>query len=273
MGDARIRRAGAIAAFLALVALFAAAVWSYGYRAALDQLSRRGEADLTLAADRLTGELQRFRELAVLLADHPTLTPLVTGAPPEAAAALLREVADKTASLDILVVDAQGRELAAAAPVERPPGHAEAPYFTRAMDGALGVYHLLSDRYGRRAFVFAAPIFSAAGPVAGAVIVVTDVEEVEAGWRGDRPTVFFTDDLGVIFVSNRSELLFRSRVGDPVTASLSDQYPAGRVTAFVSHVPRMAGGHEVWHVDGGPYVPERALHLTLDLPHMVIRAQ
>ena len=261
-----IRRAGAVAAFLALVAGFALAVWSYGYREALDQAARRGEADLALAADRLAGELLRYRELAVLLADHPTLTPLVRGAAPGAAEALLRRVADKTGSLDILVVDAAGRELAAAEPLAPGGEHAERGYFQRAMQGALGVDHQVSERYAGRAFVFAAPIFSAAGPVSGAVIVVADVEEIEAGWRGDRPTILFIDDLGVIFVSNRSELVFRSRTGDPVTAALSPRYAAGQVTAFVGHEPRRTGGHEIWEVDGGPYVPERALHLTLPLP-------
>ena len=270
MKPSGIRRAAAIVLFLAVVAGFAAAVWSFGYRAALDPLARRGQADLALAADRLTGELQRFRELAVLMADHPTLTALVDGkVPVPEAVALLRQVADKTGSLDILLVDATGRELARAADEEGVAyamSHAQTPYFERAMDGALGVYHLLSARYDRRAFVFAAPIFAPDGPVVGAVIVVTDVEEVEAGWRGDRPTVFFTDALGVIFVSNRSELLFRARSGDPVTASLSAEYPAGRVTAFVGYHPRYVSGHEIWQVDGGPYVPARALHLTLDLP-------
>lgn len=260
----------AIVLFLAVVAGFAAAVWSFGYRAALDPLARRGQADLALAADRLTGELQRFRELAVLMADHPTLTALVDGkVPVPEAEVLLRQVADKTGSLDILLVDATGQELARAADEEGGAytvSHAQTPYFERAMDGALGVYHLLSARYDRRAFVFAAPIFAPEGPVVGAVIVLTDVEEVEAGWRGDRPTVFFTDALGVIFVSNRSELLFRARSGDPVTASLSAEYPAGRVTAFVGYHPRYVSGHEIWQVDGGPYVPARALHLTLDLP-------
>jgi two-component system C4-dicarboxylate transport sensor histidine kinase DctB len=214
--------------------------------------------------------LQRFRELAVLMADHPTLTALVDGkVPVPEAEVLLRQVADKTGSLDILLVDATGQELARAADEEGGAytvSHAQTPYFERAMDGALGVYHLLSARYDRRAFVFAAPIFAPEGPVVGAVIVLTDVEEVEAGWRGDRPTVFFTDALGVIFVSNRSELLFRARSGDPATASLSAEYPAGRVTAFVGYHPRYVSGHEIWQVDGGPYVPARALHLTLDLP-------
>ena len=259
-------RAFGVLAYLALVAAFSGGVWWVGYSAALDQLERRGRADLALAADRLTSQLQRYRELAVLLADHPDLQ---VGADPARATALLRETADRTGSLDVIVLDGAGRERVAAGGTTA-QDHLGTPYFERAMDGALGVYHLVSDRFGgrssRRAFVFAAPMFSPAGPVRGAVMVVADVDAVESAWRGDRPTMFFTDEAGVIFVSNRSELIFRARDGDPVRAAQSPEYPAGQVTAFVAYTPRLIGGHEIWRVAGGPYVPARALHLTLELP-------
>ncbi len=259
-------RAFGVLAYLALVAAFSGGVWWVGYSAALDQLERRGRADLALAADRLTSQLQRYRELAVLLADHPDLQ---VGADPARAKALLRETADRTGSLDVIVLDGAGRERVAAGDTAA-QDHLGTPYFERAMDGALGVYHLVSDRFGgrssRRAFVFAAPMFSRAGPVRGAVMVLADVDAVESAWRGDRPTMFFTDEAGVIFVSNRSELIFRARDGDPVRAAQSPEYPAGQVTAFVAYTPRLIGGHEIWRVDGGPYVPARALHLTLELP-------
>ena len=270
------RRRGTVAmVFVLLVAAFSTVVWTFAFRSAVDQLARRGEADLALASDRLTGELQRYRELAVLLADHPVVASVVAGSAPDTvAAALLREVSDKTGALDIVLMDADGAELvsASAQAADRRPrsivpiDHAGRPYFERAMDGALGVYHLLSERYGRRAFYFAAPVFSPSGPVEGVVFVATDVERIESGWRGDRPTVFFIDDLGVIFTSNRSELLYRSRIGDPVLASQSAEYPAGRVTSFVEYDERTVNEHVLWQVDGGPYVPSRALYLSLDLP-------
>ena len=266
MGGSLRNRAFGVLAYLALVAAFSGGVWWVGYTAALDQLERRGRADLALAADRLTSQLQRYREVAVLLADHPDLQ---VGGDPRRARALLRETADRTGSLDVIVLDGAGRERMAAADAV-PQAHAGTPYFERAMDGALGVYHLVSDRFGgrytRRAFIFAAPMFSPQGPVQGAVVVVADVDAVESAWRGDRPTMFFTDEAGVVFVSNRSELIFRARAGDPVSAAQSPEYPTGSVTAFVAYTPRYVGGHEIWRVDGGPYGPARALHLTLELP-------
>ena len=245
MDGSRIRRALHVLGFLALVTALALAVQHWGYRAALSEMSRRGASDLALASDRLTGELQRYRQLSVLTARHPVLAPRLDGPDGGRAEALLRQTADLTGALDLVLLDTRGREIARAAPGAR-RGHAGTDWFERAMDGALGVAHLSSRRYGRRIFVFAAPIFAPDGPVAGAVVVVTDIEGIEAGWRGDRPALFFTDETGRVFVSNRSELVGRADLGLVARQRLS--------------------GHEIWRMRAGPYLPERGLHLSQPLP-------
>ena len=259
-------RIAIVLAYLAFVAALAGGVWWIAMGTAQDQLARRGEADLALAADRLTNALQRYRQLAVVLADHPDLAPLLTGqGDPARARAMLERMADQTGAMDILLVDAAGREVVAAS--ETPArDHAGQPALTRALQGALGVDHQLDPRYGRRGFTFAAPIFSPAGPVFGALFVIADAEAVEAAWRGDNPVVFFTDDLGVVYLTNRSELLFRSRSGDPVRAAASNRYLAGQVAPFVSHTQSQPFGNDIWQVDGGRYLPRTALHLTRDIP-------
>ncbi len=251
-------------AFLVAVAVLSLGVGWFGYMSALDQLEQRGRSDLALASDRLTGELGRYRELAVLLADHPVVAATLAGDRGDAAD-LLRETADKTGSLDILVVSQMGRELASASGSSA-ENHASQPYFTRASDGAIGLYHLVHDRYGQRTFLFAAPVFSDAGPVSGAVIVVVNIDAVEAVWRGARPTVFFTDELGVAFISNRSELLFMARdLVDPPRTSTVD-YNADILRPFMTHTVQNQQGRAVWSVEGQRYVPRTALHLTLPLP-------
>lgn len=251
-------------AFLVAVAVLSLGVGWFGYMAALDQLEQRGRSDLALASDRLTGELGRYRELAVLLADHPVVGDTLRG-DSDGVAGLLRETADKTGSLDILVVSGTGQELASASD-EGAERHAGQPYFVRASDGALGLYHLVHDRYGQRTFLFAAPVFSDAGPVMGAVIVVVNVDAVEAVWRGARPTVFFTDELGVAFISNRSELLFMAREGVRTPQNATVDYAADILRPFMTHQISDRGGRAVWSVEGQRYVPETALHLSLPLP-------
>lgn len=256
-------RSAAVAWYLAFVAALAALVWWQGHRTALDQLERRGGADLALASDRLTSQLQGYRELAVLMAEHPGVVPvLVDGAAPGPAESLLLSARDKTGPLDIVVVDAAGRERAAAQG-GKGRSHAGEPWFERAMDGALGVHHLFSPRWARRVFLFAAPVFAPGGRVAGAVVVAVDLEAVEAAWRGDRPTVFFTDARGVVFLSNRSELLYRMRAAQAGSGAAAESEAP---VPFVNYRARRAGGRELWDLDAGRYLPRRALHLTLDLP-------
>ncbi len=254
-----------VCAFVLAVAALGAGVWRYGYVQALEQLAQRGASDLALASDRVTGQLQRYRELAVLMADHPQMAALAAGAGPEPANALLQEVADKTAALEILFVDPGGRILAAArGPVG---GQAEAgALLSRALRGALGAGHAAQGLVPQRAYYFAAPHFGARGAVEGAVVVAADISEIEWDWTGSNPAVFFTDDRGEVFITNRSELTFWTRPEGE--AGLVP--PKGPAQPFAAH---MVGAHEVWRLGWGPYLPQRALHIVRDLPVIGLTAE
>ena len=170
MGRKLRSRAWGAVAFLIAVAGIAAGVWWFAFTAALDQLDERGRADLALASDQLAGQLRRYRELAVFLSDHPTLTAQVLdGGAGARADALLLEMADKTGSLSILLADAAGRVVATA--LEGPASVAREPAFRRAMDGALGTHHRAVPGSRQRIFTFAAPVFEPGGPPRGAVMV------------------------------------------------------------------------------------------------------
>lgn len=259
------RRAAAFAGFLVLVAGFAAGVWWFAYAAALSQLQERGRADLALAADRLTAELQRFRELAVLLTDHPSLAAALA-APGSAetraeASRILAAMADKTGSRAVRLAGPDGRVLAASA--DAPRGSvAASPAFFRAMTGALGAEHRLAPD-GARVFIYAAPVFGPEGPVAGAVIVSTDAAALELDWPADPKTVFFTDEAGLVFVTNRSELVLTARRDPP---------PPG-ARAFPAFDARTFDGHDIWRLDAGRYLPARALHLAQALPVIGMTAE
>ncbi len=260
-------------AYCVFVAACCLGVWRFAYVGALDQLSDRGRSDLALAADGLAGYLERYREIAVILADHPTLTPVVAAKGNEAtAAALLVDIGDKTGSLDIAVIDKDGTEVLSASGRD-PRAHSGQSYFERSMDGALGTYHLFADRYGKRAFYISAPIFSDAGPPIGAVLVIANMENVEASWRGDRPALLFSDDLGVVFLSNRSELVFSSRTMADRYQSRAAEYPAELITEFIPHQTETIATHAVWSLEGGRYLPKDALHLEIPVPVVGLRGE
>jgi two-component system C4-dicarboxylate transport sensor histidine kinase DctB len=102
--------------------------------------------------------------------------------------------------------------------------------------------------------------------VAGVVVVAVDVGAVETAWRGDELAVFFTDELGVVFISNRSELVYRTKESDIRMVGQSAEYPTGLITPFVNFDETTYETYEIWEIDGGRYLPERALHLTLPMP-------
>ena len=121
MNGTLIRRGLVVLAVLGAVAGIAVAVWRYGYDQALDALAQRGEADLSLAADRLTGQLQRYQDVAVLLAMHPALDRAsVRRDGPEretGADAILLRAVDRTGALNMVFVDPDGGVLARARPL------------------------------------------------------------------------------------------------------------------------------------------------------------
>ena len=245
-----------MAGYLVLVAAVTLGVWSYAYRQAMSQVAARGTSDLALASDRLVAQLSRYREAAVLLADHPDLTSLRNGGDPDRARSRLLRSMDRTAALTAVYAAPDGRILAAAQdPV--PDDLSQAPYFRRALQGALGSGHGRSTGFGRRAYFYAAPSFGDDGMVSGVLIFAVDIDKLEQEWRGARPTVYFTDDAGLVFVSNRSELLgWTMRPGG--MESGEGKLRQIRVTR--------AAGFEVWRHDLSNYIPDNALHLVQPLP-------
>ncbi|WP_375227476.1 sensor histidine kinase [Roseobacter sp. S98] len=253
-----LHRIALIGVFLIAVAALSAGVWRYGYLQALDQLARQGRADLALASDRLVGQLQRYRELAVLLADHPVMEALARGEDQASASELFLSVADKTAALDVMYVDAAGL-VGAAAHIAPGADLSGASYIRRSQQGALGWGHGIGSPLQARAYYYAAPAFGADGRVTGSVVVAVSISSIEDAWRGGFRSVFFTDDAGAVFVTNRTDLVGWTRSPDGAGIQPDD----GRTLAFDSYE---TGGHEVWQVGWGPYLPENALHLTKQLP-------
>ena len=240
------------------MAVLSGGLLRYAYLQALDQLALQGQADLALASDRLVGQLQRYRQMAVLLADHPVVEALAAGGDVQAATDLFLAAADKTAALDVMFLDTAGRLMAAA---HAPPGLdlSATPYVKRAGHGALGWAHGSSTPLEGRAFYYAAPSFAADGKVRGSLVVAADLSAIEDAWRGGLRAVFFTDPAGRVIVSNRSELVDWTRL--PGAPGLEP--PAGKAPPFDSYE---TGGHEVWQLGWGPYLPRNALHLTQALP-------
>ncbi|MCB1336151.1 MAG: sensor histidine kinase [Maritimibacter sp.] len=249
-----------VLAFLALTALLGgAAAWS-SYRIALDRLAEQGRADISLAADRLTAQLLRYRELAVVLTDHPALQALLSGdGDPAAGDRLVQSMADKTGALSVVLVGRDGQVLASSTPTPQRLDPGALP-LSRALRGSIGTSQAIIPRWDdrqTRAFSFAAPVYRPAGPPAGAVVATADVRWIEDNWPANTPAAYFVDANGVVFVSNRSDLRL-ARLGEG--------------GSFPPYSARNVGGHAVWTLDGGPYLPRRALHVERAMPTLGLTA-
>lgn len=253
------RRIVAFPLFLALTALIGAGVGSYAFSEDVARLADRGRANLSLATDRLVGQLLNFRQLVVILADYPAVKGALAApdAPAPSLSPLLLRFADISGSLDLMVIRTDGQVIATAMNTvgrDYPPG----PEFTRALHGALGFDHRVDPETGRRIFVYAAPVFSDAGPVIGVVALRIDATAVETAWRGEPQAIFFTDQADTVFISNRDELLLR-------------QTGSGGADFGPSAVHSLAG-EALWRVQEGSYIPGLAIHLSQPLPVIDLEA-
>jgi len=247
---------------------FVVTVWWIGLGQSLDQLERRGQSDLALASDRLIKQLSRYRELIVVLAGDPQLRdPDIT---PEALQEVLLRPADLSGALDLVLID-NARQPVASASGQVPGAWLEEEFIDRALSGALGNFHAISPEFDTRAFYFAAPVFAPDGPVMGVLVAIVDMDPIEAEGRGQIPAVLFTDTLGVTFSSNRSELVLKQR-GNQL-ADTTAQYEAADLRPFVPFEASKVHGGTLWRIDAGPYVPDRALHISRDLPVLDLTAE
>jgi two-component system C4-dicarboxylate transport sensor histidine kinase DctB len=236
------------------------AVWFFASGTLLAELQQRGRSDLALASDRVVGEFHAHRMLAVAVSQDPRLADETTSTA-DLKAILLRTT-DLSGALDYVLLDAQGTVVVnALGPA--PSRWLGQPFVRRGLQGGIGMHHAVSDRFSRRAFYYAVPVFSDAGPVTRALVVVIDVERIEADFRGTRPAVYMTDEDGVVFFSNRSELLFRRR---DVLAPPPEGFLETPLRPFVTHEERIFRGAEIWDIEAGRYLPARALHVERDIP-------
>ena len=262
-----------------LIALLAApllwGVWRWSYNEALDQLEVRGQGSLTLAANRLVSQFERYRQLPIVMSDNPVLRDAAVRDPKESfldISIFLEHAADVTGALDILLLDRSGTTLAAAnwqGDSFIGVNFAARPDFVRAMNGALGFYHSQENADDPRGFYFTTALRDDAGVITGGISIKVDLEVLEVEWRGDPEIIFFTDANGVIFIANRHSLLLRvygdydGLVSDEkesqryVRAQLQTMFPFAADDKF---------GHTRWVQSGDPEIPLRSLYLKTPLP-------
>ena len=253
--------------FLVGVLVLTGLVWIYSAVQSIEELEQRGQADLELASDRLVGKLVGFRQLTVTLASDPRIGSQSTSL--DEIVEILTHATDISGALNLVLLDRDPTFIASALnwPLQDWTGKA---FVERAFRGALGWGVFESDTLNRRAFAYAVPVFSNIGPVSRVLVAVLDIEEIEAEFRGSNPVVFMTNASGVIYFSNRSELVLRDRYSSVSDGDADDD---GAAPGFVDYQAYDLFGFDVWSVSAGRYLPSLALRVERDLPVIGMHAE
>lgn len=263
-----VKRFPVAISFFVVVICATCGVFFYSATQSLNELQRRGQSDLSLASDRLVSSLFGYRQLAVALASDPRLARLSISDPE--LTEILLGTSDFSGALDFVLLDRE-RQVIASASRGGAYDWRLSPFVSRALHGAMGRKVQISAESGRRAFYYAAPVFSESGKVDRVVVAVVDLESIEAEFRGSRPAVYVTDEYGIIYFSNRSELVLRDRnLSAAIGAAQSEDET---IAPFVDFTTQRLWGFELWSVSAGRYLPRHALHLTRDLPVIGMTAE
>lgn len=260
----QMRRLILVCLMVAAVVGLAATVWWHSMTQSVAALESRGKSDLAVASDRLVSNLLRFRLLVTWVASGPQMKPGVASA--TEIASVLQRANDTSGALDFVLID-RDRRVIASASGQGPFAWLHKPFVNRAFNGALGRDVMNSGTFGRRAYYFAAPVFSKDGSVARVLVAIVDLQAIEAEFGGSKPVVFISDASGQIYFSNRSELVLLQRgktsVGGANVVS----------KRFLGHRSVHKFGADIWTLSAGRYLPERAIHISRDLPVIGMRAE
>ncbi len=254
--------------------LFAGGYW-VGYRVTLTQIAERGEAALTLVSERLTLQLERYRYLPSVLAGDPAVQSILQDPGSIAPGnSFLQRIADTSGASDIYVMDRTGLTIAASNwNLDRSfvgQNYAWRPYFQRAMDGGLGYYHAVGRVSDQRGFYFAHPILGPDRQIAGVITVKVDLDRIEGQWRGDQPNLFFSDQNGVIFLSNRPSLVLRKMNEVPIADPA--RYSNRVIAPLPEFTKAQSAGFELWRGLQLQDFPFEGLFLTSPVPTLDMNA-
>lgn len=206
-----------IVLFVILLSVSAGSVsWYQTVDTSLSEREQEADRRLETAISHVEGYFGQYRRLPRMIADNENIKQLVASSDASIIPQtdiMLERLADISGASDIYVLNADGLTLSAsnwAADNTFKGQHFNyRPYFKRAMQGGLGVYYALGTMSQKRGFYFSSPVI-VDQTIVGVVALKVVLEAIEASWVTDKETLLFTDSDGIVFISNRKDLLFHS---------------------------------------------------------------
>lgn len=251
-------------AALALVGALTAAVHHQSRNAALAELATRAEGTLRLTVSALEGQLRRFDRLPGLIAQDPIIAALLDDPrnPDRVMAAnlFLKMTGRLMGASDIYVMGLDGVTIAHsefAGPASFIGGDfGFRPYFQDALTRGQGRFYALGTTSRLRGYYFGAPVLQD-DQVAGVLVIKTDLDAIEEGWRGQDHQVLVTDPEGVVFLSSRPDWTYaaiRPQTEAEQARTAATRRYADAALGQLEVVP----GPDVWRLGGAGHVVRSA---------------
>ncbi|HLN23024.1 MAG TPA: ATP-binding protein, partial [Patescibacteria group bacterium] len=184
---------------------------------AYERLAAQSRDRLTLYGMALRSEMERSRNIPLVLSSDPQVAELLLHPDEAAAAALSRRLQSLNAVLGASAVYVLGRDGTTLSASNWAEGAGSfvgqrfdfRPYFISAMAGRPGRYFALGTTSHLPGYYLATPVWRD-DDIVGAVVLKMSMEELEHGWSGGGERVFVTDSHGIVFITNTPGWRFRS---------------------------------------------------------------
>ncbi len=183
---------------------------------ARQEIIKDNESAISLLSAHLTSEMKKIEGAVRSLSGAPWIAPAFISRTdmdtPHANSVLDRYNAAMDASVTYLI-DGSGITIASSNRNAQDSfvgkSYLFRPYFTQAMNGNLGRYFALGTASLKRGFYASYPVRDNKGKIIGVAVIKKDLDDAGVLLR-NYPYCFFVDPHGIIFLSSKKELLFKS---------------------------------------------------------------
>jgi two-component system C4-dicarboxylate transport sensor histidine kinase DctB len=183
-----------------------------------DATRSRAEVRLALYSGNILSELQRNQIVPQLLARDPTLIGALNSGDFSQSSQRLIEYRDEIGALGLILLDADGRTVAATDRALIGSMHRSQPYFVEAQRSSDTVFSTNMLESGGRTFAYSRKI-ETGGNTIGVIVVEVDLKKFEAAWAGFADAVTVADSEGIILLS--TEARWRNKTEEEALATRS----------------------------------------------------
>ncbi len=180
----------------------------------------RAELRLALYSGNLLSELRQNAIVPQLLARDPTLIGALNSADYQQSTQRLISFVEEIGAANLILLDSDGRAVAATDRNRLGSNHRSEPYFIDALRASGTIFSATPREAGGYAFTYARRVQSGTD-VLGVIAVEVDLQKFERAWAGISAAVFVTDSTGQIILS--TEPRWRGRTEDEALARQTPQ--------------------------------------------------